>query len=272
MSAQYTLLGHPISGSISPCIHNTAFNYYNLNCTYTLSDIPPQKLANKINEIKTKKLMGANVTLPYKCEVIKYMDELCPIAKKCGAVNTIYLKENRLIGSSTDGIGAILSLEQEGVYIEDLKIAMIGSGGAAKSVLAAIAEKHQNFIIVGRSQKKLQEMTSIFGGKSIHLQDKSLKKELQEVDLIINATSVGMYPYKAESPINPNIIHKKHIVFDLIYKPLETKLLKEAKKQGAKTINGLGMLIFQGIKAFELWTGQKPPFEIIAKAVKNASL
>ena len=265
---EYTLLGHPVSKSLSPKIHNTAFSHFSLDHHYTLSDVGVNELHAKIEDIRSGKLGGANVTIPYKCTVTQLVDELCPVAEKCGAANTLYMRDDKLCGSSTDGKGALRALCEQGVYLQQKNVVVLGTGGAAKSILAAItAEDIAGLSLVGRNEQKLQELVALFGGKAV------LFGQEQEVvlaaDIIINATSVGMFPYGDMSPIAEECLHKNHIVFDLVYKPLHTKLLSMAHNQGATCIDGLGMLIYQAIYAFELWTGLTPPVDVIRKELCN---
>lgn len=267
---EYTLLGHPVSKSLSPKIHNAAFSYFSLDHHYTLSDVTANELPQKIQDIRSGNLGGANVTIPYKCTVMNLVDELCPVAKKCGAANTLYLRDKKLCASSTDGKGALRALCEQGVYLQQKKVVMLGTGGAAKSVLAAItAEDIAALSIVGRSAQKLRELVALFGGDAVLFGQE--KATVLAADVIINATSVGMFPYADESPIAQECIRENHIVFDLVYKPLQTKLLRMARSQGAVGIDGLGMLIYQAIYAFELWTGLTPPVDVIRKELSSVA-
>ncbi|WP_372371260.1 shikimate dehydrogenase [Candidatus Uabimicrobium sp. HlEnr_7] len=266
---EYTLIGHPVAKSLSPTIHNTAFKHNKLNCKYTLSDTVLEKLPLKINDIRSGKISGANVTIPYKCEVIKYVDELCPVAKKCGAVNTLFMKNNKLHGSSTDGQGAVAALKEKNINLTNRKIVVLGTGGAAKAVTAAITSHTKDIIIVGRNKLKIQEMVSLFEATGCFFDGEKTKKLVTSADIIINATSVGMFPNINISPIPDEWIHKEHTVFDLVYKPLQTKLLQIASTKNATVVDGLGMLIYQAIYAFEQWTGISPPPQIIRNVLKN---
>ncbi|BBM88182.1 shikimate dehydrogenase [Candidatus Uabimicrobium amorphum] len=266
---EYTLIGHPVAKSLSPKIHNAAFVHFSLDHHYTLSDVVMDGLSTKIDDIRNGKLGGANVTIPHKCSVIDFVDELCPVAKRCGAVNTLYMKNGKLHGSSTDGKGALRALREQGIDLQHKKVAMLGTGGAAKSVLAAIVDENiAGLSIVGRSSDKIKTLVELFGGNGVLFGEENAI--VYDADIIINATSVGMYPYADVSPISRESIHKDHVVFDLVYKPLETKLLRIARENGAVGVDGLGMLIYQAIYAFELWTSLTPPVEMIRKELNNA--
>ena len=265
---EYTLIGHPVVGSLSPKIHNTAFAHFRLPHRYTLSDTKLQELPQKIAQIRHGVISGANVTIPYKCEVLKYVDDICDVAKKCQAVNTLYMKEDRLYGTSTDGRGALRALEEAGIELDNKVVVILGTGGAAKAVASALTTyTTTNVSIVGRDEGKISRIVEITGGTGFHFDEEKSKNKIRAANVIINATSVGMLPFADESPLSENTLHSEQVVFDLVYKPLKTKLLRIAESKGATVVNGLGMLIYQAIYAFELWTGQSPPVSIIQEAI-----
>ncbi|CAB3289426.1 Shikimate dehydrogenase (NADP(+)) [Methanocaldococcus lauensis] len=268
------LIGHPVEHSFSPIMHNAAFKDKGLNYVYLAFDVLPEKLKYVIDGAKALGIVGFNVTIPHKVEIIKYLDELDESAKLIGAVNTIKIENNKAVGYNTDGIGARLSLEEEIGKVKDKTILILGAGGAARAVAFELA-KDNNIIIANRTVEKAEKLAKEIAEKlnkkfGEEVKFSSLNNDFSDVDIIINATPVGMYPNVDVEPlIKADQIKPDMVVMDLIYNPLETTLLKEAKKVGAKTINGLGMLIYQGAVAFKIWTGVEPNIEVMKNAIIN---
>ncbi len=269
------LIGHPVEHSFSPIMHNAAFKDKGLNYVYLAFDVLPEKLKYVIDGAKALGIVGFNVTIPHKVEIIKYLDELDESAKLIGAVNTIKIENDKAIGYNTDGIGARLSLEEEIGKVKDKTILILGAGGAARAVAFELA-KDNNIIIANRTVEKAEKLAKEIAEKQNkkfgeEVKFSSLNNDFSDVDIIINATPVGMYPnVNVEPIIKADQIKPDMVVMDLIYNPLETTLLKEAKKVGAKTINGLGMLIYQGAVAFKIWTGVEPNIDVMKNAIINA--
>ncbi|CAB3289963.1 Shikimate dehydrogenase (NADP(+)) [Methanocaldococcus lauensis] len=268
------LIGHPVEHSFSPIMHNAAFKDKGLNYVYLAFDVLPEKLKYVIDGAKALGIVGFNVTIPHKVEIIKYLDELDESAKLIGAVNTIKIENNKAVGYNTDGIGARLSLEEEIGKVKDKTILILGAGGAARAVAFELA-KDNNIIIANRTVEKAEKLAKEIAEKlnkkfGEEVKFSSLNNDFSDVDIIINATPVGMYPNVDVEPlIKADQIKPDMVVMDLIYNPLETTLLKEAKKVGAKTINGLGMLIYQGAVAFKIWTGIEPNIDVMKNAIIN---
>ncbi|WP_456373815.1 shikimate dehydrogenase [Methanocaldococcus sp.] len=268
------LIGHPVEHSFSPIMHNAAFKDKGLNYVYLAFDVLPEKLKYVIDGAKALGIVGFNVTIPHKVEIIKYLDELDESAKLIGAVNTIKIENDKAVGYNTDGIGARLSLEEEIGKVKDKTILILGAGGAARAVAFELA-KDNNIIIANRTVEKAEKLAKEIAEKlnkkfGEEVKFSSLNNDFSDVDIIINATPVGMYPNVDVEPIiKADQIKPDMVVMDLIYNPLETTLLKEAKKVGAKTINGLGMLIYQGVVAFKIWTGIEPNIEVMKNAIIN---
>jgi shikimate dehydrogenase len=258
------IIGHPISHSMSPLMHNIALNDLNLDYVYVAFDVTPKNLQYAINGMRALNIRGMNVTIPHKVTVLSYLDSIDPIAQKIGAVNTIKLEDGHIYGKNTDAGGFIRAIEDASIDISEKDVLLLGSGGAAKAVSYALIQKISKLTILNRTKHNATDLVNklkkeseipIFAKK---LEETTLTDEVQEVDLVINATPVGMYPSQQESILSSNMLQKDLIVFDLIYNPLETKLIKDARKVGCKTINGLDMLISQGALAFEWWTNKKP--------------
>ena len=202
---------------------------------------------------------------------MKYLDEIDKEAELIGAVNTVKIEKDRAIGYNTDGLGARMSLEEEIGKVENKNILIIGAGGAARAVAFELA-KNNHLTIINRTVEKAELLAKEISEKlNKHIYYNNLNIDIGDFDIIIHTTPIGMYPNVNVQPIiDTNKIEENMVVMDLIYNPEETVLLREAKKQGAKTINGLGMLVYQGAISFEIWTGVKPNIDVMKKAICNS--
>lgn len=263
----------PIKHSLSPFIHNLAFDLTDENGVYLAWEVESKKLAAIVENVRNLDMYGLNISMPYKGEIIKFMDELSPAAELIGAVNTVVNHSGKLIGHNTDGIGFFNSLKKYDFKIENKQILVLGGGGAAIALIAQAALSGANKIVVAArksaSYDPLNEKLAKLSAKTgveILLTDLSgadrLQKELNQTDLLVNATSVGMDG--ASFPLEKSLIlPDKLLVVDAIYKVRETPFLRWAKEQGAQTENGLGMLIGQAAESFYLWTGKEMPVDKI---------
>jgi len=271
------LIGDPVEHSLSPCLQNAAFKHYGLDFIYIAFRVKQENLKDAIQGVRSLGIHGLNVTMPHKISVIQYLDDLDAAAKRIGSVNTILNRNEKLIGYTTDGIGAKKALRYHGVNPSGKKIVVLGAGGASRSVSLTLAEEAKELIILNRTLSKAEmlakELKSLCGHKTIvkayELNDQNAKRELADADILVNATSIGMRPNDESTPIDLTLLRSDLVVFDLVYEPVETRLLIEAKKKGATTINGLMMLIFQGAVSFEIWTGRTAPSEVMIKAVAS---
>ncbi len=265
------LLGHPVGHSQSPIMHNTAFRENNVNYVYVAFDVAPEKLPEAVAGIRSLGLRGVNVTIPHKVAIIPLLDEIDPLAKRIGAVNTVVNDNGRLIGYNTDGTGYVRSLVNETkIELADQVVTMLGAGGAARAVACTLAEEGVKEIrIVNRSREKAQRLAEHLNGlvptRAIDPADAHLA--VSDATLLINTTSIGMYPQVDEMPIAAELLHPRLVVSDLIYNPLETKLLQAAKKIGAKTHSGVGMFVNQGALAYEIWLEADAPVELMRETV-----
>ncbi len=270
----YGVLGYPVRHSLSPLMHNAAFKALNLDARYVLFEKTPDELEGFLTSLREDNICGLNVTVPYKEKVIPYLSNLSKEAQLIGAVNTIKVSGNKLEGFNTDGEGFMKHL------ISDLKfdprrkkIAIMGAGGAARAVAVYLSLAHVSSIAVYDVDK--EKASALIA----HLKNNFKNIEFKPVDsiagldigncaLLINATAIGM---KENDPclIEENSMHRDLLVYDLIYNPAETKLLKAASRAGARISNGLGMLLHQGARAFELWTGQQAPLAVMRMALQQ---
>jgi shikimate dehydrogenase len=259
----YGIIGCPVSHSLSPIIHNGVFKRMGVNAAYLAFEV--KNLRDAVMGIRGLNIRGASVTLPFKTEIIPLLDAVNELAKKIGAVNTIGNEGGRLIGFNTDWFGALEALEEK-VDLMRRRVLLLGAGGAARAIAFALKESGSEVIICNRSADKglrlAQDLECTY-------RSWSSIKEL-EFDLLVNATSVGMYPHDKVSPVPSEVLSRGMTVMDIVYSPLKTKLLREAEEKGCQTIDGLEMLARQGAAQFEIWTGIKPAVGKIKKDLRRA--
>ena len=270
------VVANPIKHSISPFIHNSAFEATNTNGVYLAWEVDEAELAETVANIRRYQMYGINLSMPYKEQVIPYLDRLSEEACLIGAVNTVVNREGTLIGYNTDGKGFFKSLPS--FKISKKRLVLLGAGGAAKAILAqAILDGVSQISVFVRSSsmektrsylEKIQNATG-FRVDLFALEDvQNLQDSITQADLLVNATSVGMDG--SSQPIPTSIVlPEKLMVADVIYQPFETPFLKWAKEQGNQSINGLGMLLYQAAEAFELWTGKEMPTDQIWELLKQ---
>jgi len=258
-------IGFPIKTSKSPSIHNAGFKKLGIDdqFIYLRAEVKPENLKMAIDGVRGLDIRGVSVTMPHKSEVIKYLDEIDKTAKEIGAVNTIVNNNGKLKGYNTDCLGALTALEKK-TKVRGKKVAIIGGGGVARAIVYILVKKGARVKIFNRDLKKAENLAKEFGCEYAGL---DLLEEIQGMDIIINATSVGMNENK--SLIDKNFLNKKQIVLDIITSPYETRLLKDAKSKGAKVIYGYEMLLYQGVEQFKLYTGFKAPVEAMRKALED---
>lgn len=273
------LIGHPIKHSYSPFIQNFALEQMNLDYVYLPFDVPSENLKAAVNGVLALGLKGLNVTLPHKEKIIKYLDEVSEEASIIGAVNTIVNDHGKLMGYNTDAYGILETLLPFKEKISGTKATVIGAGGSARAVIYTLLRyfKPEEINIINRTQQKADTLANDFALKmrydSFHtfeLFPPDNVETLKNSSLIVNATTLGMYP-DVEDTITDidDSFNDEHIVFDLIYNPTKTKFLKTAEIQGANVVGGLKMLISQAAKSFELWTGVEMPVEIIFDSLQE---
>lgn len=259
------LLGWPVEHSISPAMHNAAFRTLGLDYCYVTFPVRPDMLREAVSAIRALNLAGVNVTVPHKENVMAHLDEIDEEAAFIGAVNTVVNKEGRLKGYNTDGRGFMRGLIDDGVEVGGKRVLLIGAGGAARAIGYYLSEKAELSLYDidrGKAERLAGDLNKI--GRGVKCPDGV--GDLKGFDMVINATPLGLKPGDP-LPCDPALLRADQTVGELIYK--ETPFIKEAAKRGCRTFDGLGMLLWQGVIAFELWTGKKPPQEVMRAALRG---
>jgi shikimate dehydrogenase len=262
------LIGDPVEHTMSPAMHNAAFEKLGLDYKYVAFNVKPDQLSSAVAGFKALNVRGFNVTIPHKVAVISLLDSLDPLAQKIGAVNTVVNDNGKLKGYNTDAEGFLRALKEQGFKSKNKKVVVLGAGGASRAISFILAKEGAKITILNR---KLELDWALDIARLIK---KSLKREVKALelshltdvlpaDLLVNATSVGMSPAPNVSPIPALPCSKAPLVFDIVYNPIKTKLLQDAASAGAQTISGVDMLAWQGALAFEKWTGKKAPLDLM---------
>ena len=263
----YILLGNPLGHTISPPMHNLAFEKLSLDSCYLPVEVSNENLGTVFKGLSKMNVGGLNVTIPHKIRILEFLDELDPVAATIGAVNTICIKKGKTKGFNTDGEGFIQSLEEEsGLKVEGKRFFIIGCGGAARAISMTLAFKGaEKIYLCNRTAEKAESLAMEINTKirpcaeAVNSEFAKQKKALDQCDILVNSTSIGMHPNVDHLPLDESLIRKELIVADIVYNPRETKLLQVAKAKGCPVVPGIGMLIYQGVEAFKLWTGVEPP-------------
>jgi shikimate dehydrogenase len=269
------LIGDPVEHTMSPVMHNAAYKKLGLDYVYIPFRVKAAGLAEAVAGLRALNVRGFNVTIPHKVAIIPLLDSLDSLAEKVGAVNTVVNKEGELRGYNTDAEGFLRALSGQGIKLKGKKVVVLGAGGAARAISYIMAEKGTRLTILNRQQEldwaeNIASMIKEDLGKEVKVYElQHLAQAIEGVDLLVNATSVGMSPNAEKSLVPVKLLSKVPVVFDIVYNPIVTKLLKEAGAAGAKTIGGVEMLAWQGALAFEMWTGRQAPLDLMrAEAVK----
>lgn len=249
---KYGLLGEKLGHSLSPKIHSLIFQYTYLSGEYDLFPAKKEDLPNIIEKVRNGEIKGLNVTIPYKTEVIKYLDVISEEARFIGAVNTIYLRNKKLVGANTDSFGFKYTLEISDIEVEGKRVAVLGTGGASKSIVFVLKNMGAQVDVYSRTPNENQKAYVELEGN-------------HNYDIIVNTTPVGMYPNIDEAPIKEDCIDNAYAVIDIVYNPIDTKLLSYAKNAGKKHVNGMYMLVGQAVKAQEIFNSIKIDKTVIQK-------
>lgn len=265
----YCIIGDPIHHSLSPGMQNAAFAALGLNCTYIAFRVPPSELKESVESLRSINIAGFNVTVPHKVQVMKHLDELDVTAKKGAAVNTVNNIEGIFRGYNTDIHGFIEPLRQRMIDFRGMNVLVLGAGGAARAVVAGLAEKSHSIskvVIANRDVERAKELAKIGSGLGLKCETISLDKAQSvspDSDLVVNATTLGIN--NEPSVIDYDHIKKGSIVYDIVYRPVTTSLIENAKYAEANVVYGYEMLVEQGAKAFEIWTGIQAPRDVMKK-------
>ena len=269
MTKTYAIIGDPIDNSLSPNIHNAAFKELRLDCTYIAYRIPKGELLAGIESLKKIKISGFNVTIPHKVEMIKYLDSVDEDCKMIGATNTVSNDDGNLRGYNTDMDGFLDPIRKRGIQIKESNILLIGVGGAARAIVAGFAkEKVKKITIANRTLQNLKLLAQFAYKMGIDANTVTLDQvgeTASNYNFIVNATSIGMN--NEPSPVSTKTINEKSIVYDIVYKPINTDLIKQSKKNGATIIYGYEMLLGQAARAFKIWHGIDAPYETMKRVL-----
>jgi shikimate dehydrogenase len=272
------VIGDPVEHTMSPTMHNAAFNEAGLDYVYIPFRVKKEELSEAIEGMRALNIRGLNVTIPHKVAVIPLLDKLDPMAEKIGAVNTIANYDGMLIGYNTDATGFLQALLEKGIEPAGKNMVILGAGGASRAISFILAERGAHLVILNRQReldwaKELaQRIFHTFKREpeALELNIENLSMALARADILINATSVGMSPDIDGTPVPARVLKPGLIVFDIVYNPVKTRLLREAEEAGAQTISGIDMLAWQGALAFEKWTNRKAPLELMKKEAIEA--
>jgi shikimate dehydrogenase len=264
------LIGDPVAHSLSPVMHNAAFRAEGLDLEYRAMRVPRKGLGKAIDGLRSKDVIGLNVTIPHKSAVIPFLDDIDDVAKEIGAVNTIVNTDGSLIGHNTDWLGALSALGSAG-YLpgKGKKGLVLGAGDSAKAVTYALAKAGMDLTVSNRDREKANAVSERFGKMTTirPVAPEELSDHICGTSLIVNCTPLGMDGFPRELPLDPDLISGDMMVLDLVYVPMETMLIRAAKERGAKVAYGYEMLIGQGARSFELFTGRKAPVDVMIRVV-----
>lgn len=256
------LFGNPVGHSLSPLMHRTAYREMRINAIYVPCCV--RILEEAVRGVRGMGIRGVSVTIPFKEEVCHYLDELEESAARIGAVNTVVNEDGRLCGYNTDWLGFVRDLK-EFMPVQGKTFGVLGAGGAARAVLFGILKEGGRAVVLNRTTRKGEILAKEFGCPFLPLSE----PDGLEVDCVVNTTSVGMAPRIENSPLEEKIFDKVSRVVDIVYHPLETRLLKDARRAGCSTRSGLGMFVHQGAEQIKLWTGLEPPLESMKQTVRE---
>jgi len=273
----FAVIGDPIEHTLSPAMHNAAFEQLGLDYIFLAFRVTPDEIERALQGVRALGIRGLNVTMPHKHAATEFIDEADAAVKFLQSTNTILNQRGRLRGFNTDGVGAVKALKNSGLDLTGKKVLLLGAGGAAKAIAFTLAKEVNEICILNRDGMKARELANVlepFGKRVVgdELSPIRIQQELHDSDVLVNATSVGMTPNAFESLVKPSWLRTNMYVMDIVYNPNETKLIQDAKAVGAKIITGVEMLLHQGTASFEIWTQCKAPIDVMKKALLNKLL
>lgn len=273
------VFGHPVAHSLSPAMHNAAFAALRLAFIYIPFPVSPDALGPAIRSLPALGIVGVNLTIPHKEAVLPFLDAITDEAREVGAVNTVHCLDGKLLGDNTDGRGFYEPLREMGMTLQGRQVVVLGAGGAARSVVFRLLREEARVLLTNRTPERAarlaQDAADAGYGAQVEVVDGSREGELRNAiagaELLVHTTRVGMHPHtEALPPVPLDAFHPNLLVYDLVYNPVETQLLQEARLRGCRTLTGVKMLVYQGAAAFERWTGHWPPTAIMEEAVLEA--
>lgn len=262
---------------MSPAMHNAAFREVGLDYIYMAFRVKREELGKAIDGMRALNIKGLNVTIPHKVAVLPFLDKLDSLAEQIGAVNTIVNNDGVLTGYNTDAGGFLQALLARGIEPEGKQVVILGAGGASRAISFILAQRGAKLTILNRqleldwAEELARRIAQVFKREvaALALNRKNLSAVLGKADILVNTTSLGMSPNTEATPLETDLLRSGLTVFDIVYNPIKTRLLREAEAAGAETIGGLDMLVWQGVLAFEMWTGRKAPRELMkTEAIK----
>ena len=274
------LLGNPLGHSFSPDMHNKAFQTLGLNFFYLPIEVTPADLKEVALGIVKMNFGGYNVTIPHKISIMEHLDHIHELAAVIGAVNVVTIKDGRTTGYNTDGEGFVRSLEAEaGISVNGKRHLIVGCGGAARAIAMTMAfNGAKKILLSNRTEQKAHDLAGEINDRVrpccdvVGKEPAEMKSAFEQADVVINATSVGMHPDENRLPLDTGLLRESQVVSDIVYNPVKTELLKRAEEKGCKIVTGLGMLVYQGVEGFKLWTGVAPPVDemfAVVRAIKG---
>lgn len=271
------VIGHPVEHTFSPAMHNAALKALGVDSVYLAFHVLPEFLGEALAGMRALQVRGLNVTVPHKQGVMEWLDEISPEARAIGAVNTIDNRDGRLKGYNTDAFGVMESLRQQ-AGLEELPplVVLLGAGGAARAILYGLLRQKEveEVLVLNRTVEKAEGLACDLdpGGRRVRVGalEPGRQARVRDAGLLINSTSVGMHPHEGVPPlVGRGSLHPGMVVLDIVYNPLRTRLMEEAEAARGRALNGLGMLVYQGARSFEIWTGKKPPVEVMMEVAQR---
>lgn len=271
------VFGDPVEHSLSPPMHNAAYRHLGMDWVYVAFPVKPERLAEAVRGVRAMGLAGVNITVPHKVAVMEHLDEVDEEARLIGAVNTVVNREGRLVGYNTDGRGFIRSLKrQAGVDPAGARVLILGAGGAALAIGCSLALAGAGAVTVAnrtleKAERLAERLQGLVRAQAVRLSadDPAFEEELEQAEIVVHTTTVGMYPHHEAPPVIPvERLHPGALVCDIVYRPRETALVRAAKARGLRVLTGEGMLAYQGAIAFELFTGREAPEELMLETLK----
>ena len=270
------VFGFPVEHSLSPAMHNAAFAALRLSYIYIPFPVSPDALGSAIRSLPALGIVGVNLTIPHKESVLPFLDAITDEAREVGAVNTVHCTGGRLLGDNTDGRGFYEPLREMGVSLQGRQVVVLGAGGAARSVVFRLLREGANVCLTNRTSERAERLAQDAAdagyGALMRVvrgsEERELRNAIAGAELLVHTTRVGMHPATDAMPSVPlEAFHPNLLVYDLVYNPVETRLIQEARQRGCRTLTGVKMLVYQGAAAFERWTGVWPPIDVMEAAV-----